>query len=416
MAHHMLAIERDEHVGERCERRRRLVAVRREEEDPPEIRVAGQVANQQQRRLVGPVQIVEHEQDRRRGTQLGQEQRDRFEHAEPHRLRVAPARSDDTRNPVAQFRHQRAELGRAPAQPVLDRVGGQRVQVGAQCLRDRLVRPQCLLVAAPEQHRAAALVGGGGELGREPRLADPGLTTDQHQARAERAGGVPLPCEIGELRAPADERILSEIRERRGQRHLRAAGEVARPARSRLQRRKVAGQLRVAELVHTLGAHEPAELVHPHVAQRHLARQLVTDDLRRGFRHHDLAPVREAAQPRTPVHRRTLVVPVRELGFARVEGHPHADRRAGGPRLGVERALERERALDRLTRTREHRKRAVALALVPRDAPRRTTRDARQPGRRAVRTRSAPHRGRTPRCASTLRRRSAGTSPCPTAA
>ena len=112
-----------------------FIAVRREHDEPPEISVARQVTDQEQGRLVGPVQIVEHEQDRRTHPQLRQERRDRLEQPEPLGIGVAPTRLGEARDTIAQFGHQPAELDDETTQPVLKLVGRERAEVACPTLR-----------------------------------------------------------------------------------------------------------------------------------------------------------------------------------------------------------------------------------------------------------------------------------------
>ena len=120
----------------------------------------------------------------------------------------------------------------------------------------------------------------------------------------------------------------------------------------------------MAELVDVLGVQQPTELVHSHVAQRHIVRQLVAHDLRGGLRQDDLTTVGETTQARTPMYGRTLVVSLRQFGFPRVQRHPNADRCAVGPLLGEHRALERKGAPERIAGPGERGERAVPLTLV----------------------------------------------------
>ena len=229
VANHMLAIERDEHVGERCERRRRFVAVRREQEDAARDPRGGSSGEPAAASPCRP------SADRRARAGPAPRHSARSGAARPLRtcgiasdsasLQLDPARPG-TRSLSSGTR--RAELGRAPAQPVLDRVGGQRVQVGAQCLRDRLVRPQCLFVAAPEQHRARRARGRWRRTG--PRAASCRSRPHRRPTPGARRAGRWCPTAVRDRRAPRAGRRTHPLR---GSRATRATAPAGRLGRSR---------------------------------------------------------------------------------------------------------------------------------------------------------------------------------------
>jgi hypothetical protein len=64
------------------------IAVRRDHDDASDGHLRRQVAEKQQRRLVGPVQIVEHEQQRLALGRVLEERGDRIEETEPGLLRL----------------------------------------------------------------------------------------------------------------------------------------------------------------------------------------------------------------------------------------------------------------------------------------------------------------------------------------
>ncbi len=141
------------------------------------------MAQQLQRRAVGPVQVVEHEHHRRVGADLAQQRAHGVEEAEA--LRVGVGARDRARGDVrgrrAELRQQDRELRGARPQPVAQGVQRRARRPSAQHLHHRLIRRQRLLVEAPVEDDRAALVGLARELGREPRLADPGVAREQHQ-------------------------------------------------------------------------------------------------------------------------------------------------------------------------------------------------------------------------------------------
>ena len=109
-------------LGERCGERMVAaeldIAVRRHDDDATDGHLGGQVAKQQQRRLVRPMQIVEHEQQRLTLRCVLQERGDRVEEAEPRLLRLQRRRRLETDHPCRHLgndlrddRSTRAELG-----------------------------------------------------------------------------------------------------------------------------------------------------------------------------------------------------------------------------------------------------------------------------------------------------------------
>ncbi len=117
------------------------------------------MTEEQQRRLRGPVDVVEHEHQTRRLGGRGEPRVDRLEHAVLLDLGVAgdgavaevaePGR--DVGNEPRQLRRVRPELGAV--------LGPEMCHVVAERLDERLVRDAELLVAAAEEHDGAALVG-----------------------------------------------------------------------------------------------------------------------------------------------------------------------------------------------------------------------------------------------------------------
>lgn len=84
-----------------------------------------------------------------------------------------------------------------------------------------------------------------------------------------------------------------------------------------------------------------------------------------------LPAVRTGQQSGNVIERRTEVVAIPPLGFARMERHSHADVEAIGPGLGVQRLLGRQGGSERLRRGRKCRAEGVADRLeymaIPRD-------------------------------------------------
>ena len=151
-----------------------------EDQKPRRARGPGQVAKQQERRPVGPLEVVEHEQHRRRPRQLGQQPDDRLEQPVALGLRLVLRRRWKVGRAAAQLRDQPRQLG-----PVLARARTQVRQLGihgpvTERLEERLVRDHGLARRAPGEHDCAGVVDAPGELRGQRRLADPGVAREQH--------------------------------------------------------------------------------------------------------------------------------------------------------------------------------------------------------------------------------------------
>ena len=145
---------------------------------------AQHVAEQLERRPVGPVEVVEHEQHRRAGARIAEQRRDRLEHQVAPRLGVV--RSGALERVDRELGDQQRELGGARAG--LDGVVGV-ADVVAQGLDDGLVGQQRLLRAAPVEDGAVGL--------RRRARARPPAASCRSRAgrRAGRSGAGPSgPC------------------------------------------------------------------------------------------------------------------------------------------------------------------------------------------------------------------------------
>ena len=148
---------------------------------------------------VSPVQVLEHEQHRARLGQLGEQAEHRAEQLLPGQF-AAVAVGEDARSLI----------GQQPAEdrPVRDQLGhpGRRVPGdAAQCVGERQVRHAVTqLGAAPGQHGEAAIPGPSGQLGHQPRLADPRIAADQGDSRFPRGDRVEQGQQPGKLRRAAD--------------------------------------------------------------------------------------------------------------------------------------------------------------------------------------------------------------------
>ncbi|MCI3949895.1 MAG: hypothetical protein K0R11_1829 [Acidimicrobiales bacterium] len=170
---------------------------------------AGEVAEHQDGGAVGPVEVVDHEQQPGGGGHVGQRRADGHGELRPP---VGPARIGG---------RCAGQLGQQTRQPPGSRRAGHRLRCaapreGGEALRQRAVGQHHVLVAAPGQHQRT--LGGHqvAQLGRQSGLADPRLAHQRHQPPA---GGrvVPRPTQHGELGTPADEGALGEGVEQRGE-------------------------------------------------------------------------------------------------------------------------------------------------------------------------------------------------------
>ena len=210
-------------LGERLRERMGLIHLRlpvgAKDQHPGLIAGTRDVTQEQQRRGVRPVKVIEHEDQRLRVRDLAQQRRDRVEQTEPLALGVLDARAG------GRLRSLRGELGQEPgkrravwpdlqAQLFERRLG----DVVAQGLYERLIGDQRLLVTAPQQDRRAVRVGGAAELRRQPRLADPRLADQHRDAPASITRVLPVGRQLLERRVAADQRRRPRDHERRRQR------------------------------------------------------------------------------------------------------------------------------------------------------------------------------------------------------
>ena len=150
---------------------------------------------------VGPVQVLDHQQQRASS--------DRRTSSDSTRRTAAPARSRPPGAPAPADR-----LGQEPAQAGHSR-GQQGGHLGlarsgaevAEGVHEGHVREANVadLHAAADQHPDAAALGPGGELVEQPGLADAGVAGDQPDGRAAALGPAEQGDQVAELLGPADE-------------------------------------------------------------------------------------------------------------------------------------------------------------------------------------------------------------------
>ena len=240
------------------------VTVGAEQQHAPRMRRPYELAQQLEGRPVGPVQVVEHEHERGVRARLAEQRGDRLE--EPHPAAVGvTARVLIRRRP--ELREEDPQLGRVRPEPLAQRLQRGAGGPPAHHLDDRLVRGERVLVEAPVEHDRAVLAGAARHLGRQPRLADPGVAGEEHEPAAAGHRVAPGVGEHAELGRPAHEPVPVERRgERsrpRGDHHLLRVGRARRAGGLAPQQPLVHG--------HRGGARRGAELVaqeHPQVLER----------------------------------------------------------------------------------------------------------------------------------------------------
>ncbi len=205
----------------RCLRRD---ALRDEDHHAARALVAQDVLEQLDGRGVGPLHVVDHEQDRGDRRLHGEQVGDGLEQQvalHVGRRALGAHRRHELRELGQQHGH-RAALGDDP----LPSPRRQRVEGRPQRLHEGLERHDRVLRGASPQHGGALGLQRGGEVAGERRLARPGLPHHDGEARRAAEGGVP------HLAEPPDEVGASDERRRRGPapRPRAAAGRVAPPS------------------------------------------------------------------------------------------------------------------------------------------------------------------------------------------
>ena len=208
------AAQSGEQAGERLVGLR--VAHRGHEQHPLRRGRPHEVADELERGVVGPVQIVEHHEQRRRAGDLGQQRGQRVEEPQAARVglpgpqRLAADLGLGRRR--SDLREDDPEIGGAPAEARGH--GRERRAAGppAQQLHDGLVGRRRVLVEAPVEHERTVGVGVVRELGREPRLADAGVAGEHDQAAGGGGGAAPAALEEGGLVGAADEGVAAPQR------------------------------------------------------------------------------------------------------------------------------------------------------------------------------------------------------------
>ncbi len=137
-----------------------------------------QMLQEKQSRLVGPLQVVQDDENGMRGRHIRQQRRDRLEEPVATSLRVLPRQRVSETEPRFQLGHEACQLRRAHRELQTELVRVALEQVVAKRLHERLVRNERLLEGASPEHDASAFVDLERELGGESCLADARLSGD----------------------------------------------------------------------------------------------------------------------------------------------------------------------------------------------------------------------------------------------
>ncbi len=196
------ALELGEQLRQRVPRLQLGVAERADDQDRPELLLLGDVAGEQQRGPVGPVEVVDDHQHRPVRREPAHDGHDGAEQLAALRLRVAGGRQPgEPGQALVDLGQQPGQLGRAAhelGELVLRHAG----QARPQHVDPGPEREQLLLVAAAVEH----LEGGHPvrQLRDDPGLADPALAADEHDPGLARGGALGALAQAAQRRVAAD--------------------------------------------------------------------------------------------------------------------------------------------------------------------------------------------------------------------
>ena len=208
------------------------VTVGAEDQDRQLGQPVGHVLEQQQRRLIGPVKVVEDDQQRSDLCRPRQEVADRVEQVAPFLLRRQVHRRWDVVEGAPELRADARDLSGRFSEDRPERLRA--LGAGEGLLEDldpRGVRSGALpLDAVSGQDADAQAIGLRRELLRQARLAHAGLTADQHQGAPSRGGVLERAPEIGQFLLALDEGCaLQHPRAGRGRRRALAPVDLPEP-------------------------------------------------------------------------------------------------------------------------------------------------------------------------------------------
>ena len=195
-----------QHGGEIRVAARLVVAVRPQDEQRHLVQRAADELERPERRLVHPVQVVEHDDERRARGAGREERRERLEQAEAGVVAVRGRRLGDVAQRGAQLGRHRREPRRARREVLGQLRGRPGPRELAHDLRPRPHRRCAAAVPAGAPHDGrAALTGPRSHLARERRLADAGLAGQQDDLVAAAESTVQRSIQRGQLTVAADQ-------------------------------------------------------------------------------------------------------------------------------------------------------------------------------------------------------------------
>ena len=320
------------------------------------------MAHEQQRRLVGPLQVVEHERHRLDARDARHEHGHRLEQAVTLRLGLALQRCGEVGHALGEQRDEPGELAAEALELRAQRGARRRRDVVVERLDERLVRHQHLLVAPAVEHGRAVGVQPAGQLTRELGLADAGLTRHEQRPASARARVRPRLEEPLELGVAAHEHAARRQRQCGWQREVHRPGSTGAGPDPRLagghDDRHLAPQLE-----DVLVARQAPELVLAEVDELGSVDEPVAHQLGGGVGDEHLPAGSDRPDPGGPVQGRAVVVAVALERLARVDRDPHLQAEPGRPRLGQDPAADVEGGEHGVARPREDGEGGVALAL-----------------------------------------------------
>ena len=190
------------------------VAVRPDAEHPHLGHDLGHVLDEQQRRYVGPVDVVHHEQEREPGGGSSDEGADGVEEVPPLLFRRQVERRRDVGEATAQLGDHPRHFGGIVAHVLADDLRRHDRQPLLEHLDERRVGQRPFdLIAAAEQGERASRLGFADELAHERRLADARFAADEDEpATTVRRGSVQMrPKNESELLLAPDEDLLRHL-------------------------------------------------------------------------------------------------------------------------------------------------------------------------------------------------------------
>ncbi len=206
-------------VAERLEQRMLAaelhVAIGADHEEPRRTHLARQELQQQERRLIGPLDVVQDEDQRLRAGGVPQKGGDAVEEPEARLLGLERGRGREVGQPLTHLGYDLGDVRGARPHLGLHALCVAVVEVGTDDLDPRPVR-RCTagLVRASPQDLEAAHTRIRAELARGARLADPGLTGQEDEPPLAAAGVVDRTAELFDLGLAPDEDTAGEAVER----------------------------------------------------------------------------------------------------------------------------------------------------------------------------------------------------------